>query len=98
MEKDWRLLNGLDRHLMGRHLIRMDFVPTEDNDHAHCALCWEKFGEVWQHTGYRTAEGRHIRFHRHIVVQYDWICDQCFHDFQADFHWIVEAGPENPSS
>ena len=88
MEKDWRLTNQ-EKYLTGRHLIRTDFVPDGDNDHAHCAFCWEKFGEYWQHTGYRTAAGRRIRYRGRIVVQYDWICEKCFRDFQERFRWAV---------
>ena len=78
MEKDWRLTNQ-EKYLKDKRLIRAAFVPTPQWDHEHCAFCWEKFGEYWQHTGYCTLD------------RYYWICDQCFHDIQADCHWVVDA-------
>ena len=97
METDWRLQNALDRGLRGKSWIRMDFVPDGGNDHQHCALCWEKFGEYWQHTGYRTAEGRAFCYHRRTVVQYDWVCDACFHDFREALQWTVDDGTTDGS-
>ena len=91
MEKDWRLTNQ-ERYLMDAHLVRADFVPSAENDHEHCVFCWEKFGKYWRHTGYRTAAGREFRSHGRTRVSYDWICDQCFRDFQERFHWVVEDG------
>ncbi len=78
---DGRLTNQRD-YLLGRRLIWADFVPTPRWDHEHCAFCWAKFGEYWQHTGYCTLD------------RYYWICEQCFRDFREEFHWIVEDARE----
>ena len=78
MKNDWRLTNQ-DRYLQNKKLIRMDFAATEDNDHAHCAFCWSKFGELENmlHSGYC------------VVDENRWICEKCFSDFKKRFQWAV---------
>ena len=77
-DRDWRL-DGMERHfadLHGRTLLLVEFEPSENWDHEHCAFCWEKLagpGVRW----YLTEDGR------------DWICPVCFEDFKERFGWKV---------
>ena len=84
MEKDWRLVNQ-ERYLANKKLIKRKFVAIGQCDHAHCAFCWDKFGEDqdWLHTGYCTCDGYH------------WICEHCFQDFKNKFSWDVETESAN---
>ncbi len=85
MEKDWRLINQ-EKYLSGKKLVKKEFVTRGTRDHAHCAFCWDKFGqkEGWIHIGYCTCDEQH------------WICEQCFQDFKERFGWqVVSADEEN---
>ena len=76
MQEDWRLTNQME-YLYRAVLKKAELEITAANDHEHCEFCWDKFGtgEDLLHTGYCTADGYH------------WICERCFHDFQAQFDW-----------
>ena len=79
MEKDWRLTFQRD-YLMNKKIIKNTFTLKGQRDHAHCAFCWEKFGEDEDavQKGYSTPD------------EYYWICEQCFHDFKEMFCWEIE--------
>ena len=78
MDKDWRLVRQ-ENYLQNQELIRKSFVPRGQRDHAHCAFCWDKFGQEddWLRIGYCTRD------------EYHWICEQCFRDFKERFKWVV---------
>ena len=78
MNEDWRLVNQ-SKYLKGKLLIRTTFQKSKNCDHAHCAFCWDKFGEEagMLHVGYRTKDGPW------------WICERCFSDFRELFMWRV---------
>jgi hypothetical protein len=82
IDKDWRLTSQ-EKYLMGVSLVHRRYQPIGANDHDHCAFCWAKFmtkdSSDVLHEGYATPDGSH------------WICDRCFGDFRAKFHWIVVA-------
>ena len=78
MNKDWRLVKQ-ENYLFGKSLTKKKFIPIGQCDHAHCAFCWEKFGQDdnWLSIGYCTYDGHH------------WICEQCYQDFKEKFEWNV---------
>lgn len=82
-EPDWRLTNQHE-YLNGATLVRRVWRQTRpDWDHDHCEFCFAKlsaFGGDDLTEGWTTPE-------------YRWICDTCFDDFRALFHWNV---PEIP--
>lgn len=76
---DWRLL-GQEHFLTGAKLVRSKYLPPSTRwDHDHCEFCGKKFSlsSADLHEGYVTLDDKH------------WICEQCFHDFQGRFGWIV---------
>ncbi len=84
-DTDWRLTDQ-DTFLMGATLVHRRYRLSRsdpDWDHDHCAFCWAKFmvedlPDVL-HEGYATPD------------DYHWICEQCFRDFQGQYHWQVIA-------
>ena len=88
-DDDWRL-SGQERYLLDTELVRMKYRPPSATwDHDHCEFCWAKFMAVGSpsnpsdthkilHEGYKT------------VNENQWICDDCFADFQARFRWTVK--------
>ncbi len=81
-DDDWRL-QGQEAHLLRAELERTDFVPpSPQSDHDHCEFCWAKFMDSdapnVHRTGYKTVSDSY------------WVCDECFADFQARFHWTVK--------
>lgn len=78
--KDWRIVNQ-EKYLSDVTLVKAKFARLDDeNDHTHCAFCWEKFSERPGdlHIGYATLDG------------YYWICECCFDDFEEQFHWTIQ--------
>lgn len=73
-KSDWRW-RGQDKYLNGAVFERAKFIQN-DGDHAHCALCWAKFGfnEDDLKEGWREEGGKH------------WLCDGCFTDFKDILH------------
>ncbi len=61
-------------------LKRAVFHGTSTWDHEHCALCWAKFMEHPEclREGYCTLD------------EHDWICDDCFEHFRAQFEWKLQ--------
>ena len=85
-DSDWRL-QGQERYLRGVTLVHRAYRRYAKNpnwDHDHCNFCWAKFmvedyPDVL-HEGYCTED------------DYNWICPQCFNDFNAQFQWrVIEA-------
>ena len=86
---DWRLEAGpIGPHkerFMNIPVYQIDFVPlSEEQDHVHCAFCWEKFGQhdAFLHRGYCTTP-QNSRFSY-------WVCPECFSDFKDLFNWRIE--------
>ena len=77
--EDWRL-NGQERYLFGKTLLKVSFFENGDMDHIHCDFCWATFSESEKHyhNGYATFDGYHI------------ICEECFQDFKDRFQWKVD--------
>ena len=76
---DWRL-QGQERYLANAALRHERYhAPSAAWDHDHCEFCSRKFSEASGdlNAGYVTQDGQH------------WICETCFHDFRAAFHWQV---------
>jgi hypothetical protein len=74
---DWRADNAKrTRDAVVR--LQKYIPPKPDWDHDHCEGCWAKFKESGSPDilteGYVTQDSR-------------WICDQCFHDLQAEMGW-----------
>lgn len=79
-QDDWRL-NGQEVSLQGVTLVYQPWKPANpQNDHDHCAFCWEKFADYdgCLHAGYST-ENRD-----------EWICEACFNDFKDRFQWRLK--------
>lgn len=78
-DKDWRLCGSKD-HLHGLTLKKSAFRGNIKNDHEHCELCWEKFGEGdgMLREGYCTLDSYH------------WVCEECFDDLKDHFKWRVQ--------
>jgi hypothetical protein len=81
---DWRL-RGQEKYLANVTLRLRPWSSEKQNwDHDHCSFCWMK---IWQratgpdetNVAYSTLDGR------------DWICAECFADFQSRFGWVVES-------
>jgi hypothetical protein len=84
---DWRL-QGQDRYLKGRDLIRKKYKKYRDNwDHDHCEFCGRKISERPGdlNVGYTTTD------------DYHWVCEDCFKDFAALFQWRVLPSDESSS-
>jgi hypothetical protein len=85
-ESDWRLRDQ-EEYLLHITLARKCYVPPRpDWDHDHCVFCFAKFmatpGPDILTEGYCTAAAA------------DWICPQCFADFQERFGWTVHSSVE----
>ena len=78
MEADWRL-NGQEKYLFGKRLVKVRFLKFVEIDHAHCSFCWAKFGENEEdlHVGYITVDRE------------DVICEECYNDFKERFQWSL---------
>ena len=76
----WRLF-GQEKYLQNETLTFKKWTPRhKDNDHDHCAFCFEKISNI-QNTlnyGYVTTNGQ------------TWICEKCFNDFKEKFNWQVK--------
>ena len=88
---DWRLTNQAE-FLAGTTLVHRRYQRYRPNptwEHDHCAFCWAKFMVEDQpdtlHEGYSTPD------------EYHWVCEQCFHDFQEQFHWRVVTDGSIPA-
>lgn len=80
-EKDWRL-NGQEKFLTGVQFQKKQYqAPSPKWDHAHCEFCWAKFMET---------EGKDILLEGYVSQDGEnWICSQCFSDFQESFQFKV---------
>ena len=81
MTVDLRILPWHEGRFQGVMLRRRPWRASPDNDHDHCAFCWEKFAayEGCLQEGYCTEDEK------------DWICEDCFNDFRDRFGWRVKA-------
>ena len=81
MAEDSRILPWHGEKFTGRLLLHRRWAANDDNDHDHCAFCWEKFAayEGCLQVGYCTED------------EEDWICEICFNDFRERFGWRVKA-------
>ena len=81
MAEDSRILPWHGEKFGGVMLFRRPWKAKSDNDHDHCAFCWDKFAEYngCLHEGYCTEDGR------------EWICEACFSDFRERFGWKVKT-------
>ena len=81
MSEDSRILPWHGERFTGITLQRRPWRADANNDHDHCAFCWDKFAEYdgCLHEGYCTEDGR------------DWVCEECFNDFKERFQWRVQA-------
>ena len=78
-KNDWRF-RGQDEDLLGENLDFKKYKRhSETWDHDHCEFCWAKFSEDAGdlHEGYCTLDN------------YQWICEQCYKDFNYMFNWII---------
>ena len=84
LENDWRRM-GQEKYLMGVELfyVCQYHAPRPNWEHEHCEFCFEKIAEYegCQHSGYCTIDRCH------------WICEQCFRDFQEEFHFQLKKDP-----
>jgi hypothetical protein len=81
-DTDWRL-EVAQTYLEGETFVRRPYRRySNDWDHDHCVFCTAKFmeedGPDVLHVGYCT------------LVDYYWICDTCFRDFEKRFAWRVQ--------
>ena len=77
--------------------VKLEFkyyrAPSDEWDHDHCAGCGAKFAEFdgpdILHYGYATCED-------YIYgVEYEWVCERCFTDFNPVMEWkVVGDSPE----
>ena len=79
---DWReeLLYTMD-DTYGSCFKRINFSPSEKNDHEHCSICFSKIGvssEVTDKEGYYCSKTG------------DWLCSSCMNDFKMRFNWQIE--------
>jgi rubrerythrin len=83
-EHDWRV-NNQERYLKGKAFVKKRYTAASPIwDHDHCAFCWTKLTENEEpgtiQEGYATEDNK------------DWVCPQCFADFQAEFEWTIREG------
>ena len=76
---DWRL-NGQERYLFRKRLVKKAFKALGYHDHEHCDFCWDKISEYDGdlNFGYCNTEDEH-----------HWICETCYNDFKDMFEWTV---------
>lgn len=92
-EHDWRLeagpACGREAELKSIPLYYIPFEPLSDRwDHEHCVFCWAKFfrhPECLQE-GYCTRPQN--------SRDADWICPECYEDFEEMFGWTLLPDPE----
>ena len=86
MNKDWRLLN-YDERLDGSIFELKSFEKIGNNDHEHCILCWKRITDIKIDTE-DDCEG-YCCFNQN-TQQENWICKDCFNEFQNHFGWKVK--------
>lgn len=90
MEESAEMVAQRLHYLVGGAFARKRYrKPSEQWDHDHCAVCWQKLAEFEtqgiQHEGFASTatEARPADYH--------WICFRCFPRFREVMHWnLVE--------
>jgi len=79
---DWRRM-GQEKYLFG---VQLQFISpykpfSETWEHEHCCFCAQKISQLDgdAHSGYCTTDEK----------QLNWICEECFKDFNDEFKWIL---------
>ena len=78
MKKPWYLIEYEEKeYLHKKELRKKDF--TNDGDHRHCELCWNRFSSY--------EKDLHIGYYE--PCSKSWICESCYNDFKDLFEWGV---------
>ena len=86
MNEDWRLLN-YDSNLNNSIFEFRKFETVGSNDHEHCVLCWKKITDLKLQDEH--DEMGYCCYNLH-TQQTNWICQDCFNEFQKVFGWLVK--------
>lgn len=83
--QDWRI-ELYDGYLDGATFQLKSFVSEGTNDHEHCVFCWKHISdsqiEGAEKEGYCTVYAK--------TGQEQWLCKECFNDFNKQFGFKAE--------
>jgi hypothetical protein len=103
----WTAQEAVEQHpdLVGAKLIWQTYHrPSENWDHDHCALCWEKITDNPTRDGLREAFTDGVLQHGSPATddpnlipapaaRQNWVCATCAVDYQESFGWTATGGP-----
>ena len=89
-QTDWRLKDRPVDYLFNAKLSYVQIYRPYRKlwDHEHCTFCFAGIGSGSDelHSGYCTTDVD--------VSREDWICENCYQDFEQLFEWTVKTYPE----